>query len=77
VMLMCKLGKKIFPLGFINPIQLLLIHLLYETKVGVPVQYRWMFHIESALKKHRVMVDNVWQNNFNSRRQHTSQVVIL
>ena len=37
--LLCKL-EKIFPLGFFNPMQHLLIHLPYEAKVGGPVQYR-------------------------------------
>jgi hypothetical protein len=50
--LLCKLGK-IFPPGFFNPMQHLFIHLPYEAKVGGPVQYRWMFHIERALKKLR------------------------
>jgi hypothetical protein len=30
----------------------------YEAKVGGPVQYKWMFHIERALKKLRAMVGN-------------------
>jgi hypothetical protein len=29
--------------------QHLLIHLPYEAKVGGPVQYRWMYHIERAI----------------------------
>jgi hypothetical protein len=57
-MLLCKLEKKILPLGFFNPMQHLFIHLPYEAKVGGPVQYRWMFHIERALKKLRAMVGN-------------------
>ena len=36
----------------------LFIHLPYEAKVGGLVQYRWMFHIERALKKLRAMVGN-------------------
>jgi hypothetical protein len=55
--LLCKL-EKIFPLGFFNPMQHIFIHLPYETKVGGPVQYRWMFHIERALKNLRAMVGN-------------------
>jgi hypothetical protein len=55
--LLCKL-EKIFPPGFFNPMQHLFIHLPYEAKVGGPVQYRWMFHIERALKKLRAMVGN-------------------
>jgi hypothetical protein len=38
--------------------QHLLIHLPYEAKVGGSVQYRWMYHIERALKKLHAMVGN-------------------
>ena len=55
--LVCKL-EKIFPPGFFNPMQHLLVHLPYEAKVGGPVQYRWMYHIERALKKLSAMVGN-------------------
>lgn len=55
--LICKL-EKIFPLGFFNPMQHLLVHLPYEAKVGGPVQYKWMYHIERALKYLRAMVGN-------------------
>jgi hypothetical protein len=37
--LLCKL-EKIFPTGWFNPIQHLLVHLLYEAKIGGPQQYR-------------------------------------
>jgi hypothetical protein len=55
--LLCKL-EKIFPPGWFNLMQHLLIHLLYEAKIGGPRQYRWMYHIERALKKLRAMVRN-------------------
>ena len=55
--LLCKL-ENFFPPGWFNPMQHLLIHLPYEAKVGGPVQYRWMYHIERALKKLRPMVGN-------------------
>ena len=55
--LICKL-EKIFPPGFFNPMQHLLVHLPYEAKIGGPVQYRWMYHIERALKKLSAMVGN-------------------
>jgi hypothetical protein len=55
--ILCKMEKK-FPPGFFNPMQYLLIHLPYETKVGGPVQYRWMYHIEKALRYLKPMVDN-------------------
>jgi hypothetical protein len=55
--LLCKL-EKIFSLGWFNPMQHLLVHLPYESKIGDPQQYRWMYHIERALKKLRAMVHN-------------------
>jgi hypothetical protein len=55
--LICKM-EKIFPPGFINITQHYLVHLPYEAKVGGPVQYQWMYHIERALKKLRAMVSN-------------------
>jgi hypothetical protein len=57
LVLLCKL-EKIFPPGLFNPMQHLLIHLLYEAKVGGPVQYMWMYPFERALKKLRHMVGN-------------------
>jgi len=39
---LCKL-EMIFPSSFFNSIEHLLIHLLFEAKVGGPVQYRWMY----------------------------------
>jgi hypothetical protein len=38
--------------------QHLLVHISYEAKVGGPVQYRRMYHIERALKYLRAMVGN-------------------
>jgi hypothetical protein len=55
--LICKL-EKIFPPGWFNPMQHLLVHIPYEAKVGGPEQYRWMYHIERTLKYLRVMVGN-------------------
>jgi hypothetical protein len=43
--LLCKL-EKIFPPGFFNSMQHLLLHLPYEAKIGGPVQYRWMYVFE-------------------------------
>jgi hypothetical protein len=57
LVLLCKL-EKIFPLGWFNPMQHLLVHLPYEAKIGGLQQYRWMYHIERALKKLRAMVCN-------------------
>jgi hypothetical protein len=50
--------EKNFPPGFFNPMQHLLIHLSYEAKVGGPVQYRWIYHIERALRYLKPMVGN-------------------
>jgi hypothetical protein len=38
-MLLCKL-EKIFPPGWFNLMQQLLVHLSYEVKIGDPQQYR-------------------------------------
>jgi hypothetical protein len=43
--LLCKL-EKIFPPGFFNSMQHLLLHLPYEARMGGPVQYRWMYVFE-------------------------------
>jgi hypothetical protein len=55
--LLCKL-EKIFPPGWFNLMQHLLVRILYEAKVGSPVQYRWMYHIERTLKYLTSMVGN-------------------
>jgi hypothetical protein len=47
-----------FPPGSFNPTQHLLIHLPYEAKVGGLVQYRWVYHIERALRYLKPMVGN-------------------
>jgi hypothetical protein len=38
--------------------QHLLVQLSYEAKVGGPMQYSWMYHIERALNKLSATVDN-------------------
>jgi hypothetical protein len=55
--ILCKMEKN-FPPGFFNPRQHLLILLPYEAKVGGPIQYRWMYHIERALRYLKPMVGN-------------------
>jgi hypothetical protein len=55
--LVCKL-EKIFPLGFFNLMQHLFVLLPYEVKVGGPIQYRWIYHIERTLNKLHAMVGN-------------------
>jgi hypothetical protein len=57
LVILCKM-EKIFPPGFFNPMQHLLRHLSYEAKVGGPVQYRWMYHIERALIYLKPMAGN-------------------
>jgi hypothetical protein len=55
--LICKL-EKIFPPGWFNPMQHLLVHLPYEAKLDGLQHYRWMYHIEWALKNLRAMIRN-------------------
>jgi hypothetical protein len=57
LVLLCKL-EKILPPGWFNLMQPLLIQLLYEAKVGGPVQYRWMYPFLRALNRLRHMVGN-------------------
>jgi hypothetical protein len=48
--LVCKM-EKVFPPGWFNAMQHLLVHLTWEAKVGGPVQFRWMYSQERELKK--------------------------
>jgi hypothetical protein len=41
--LVCKM-EKVFPPGWLNAMQYLLVHLPWEAKVGGPVQFRWMYN---------------------------------
>jgi len=50
VVLVCKL-EKIFPPGFFNPMQHLMVHLAEEVQQGGPVQYRWMYPIKRNIFK--------------------------
>ena len=43
--ILCKL-EKIFPPGFFNPMEHLMVHLPYQVRVGGPVKYTWMYGIE-------------------------------
>jgi hypothetical protein len=47
--LLCKL-EKIFPPGFFNPMEHMILHLPYEARMGGPVQGRWCYPIERSLK---------------------------
>jgi hypothetical protein len=55
--LLCKL-EKIFPPGFFNPMQHLILHLPYEARMGGPVQARWCYPIERCLKTLRKKCKN-------------------
>jgi hypothetical protein len=55
-MLICRLKNNYS--SFFNLMQHLLVHLLYEAKVGGHVHYRWMYHFERTLKYIREMVGN-------------------
>jgi len=47
--LLCKL-EMIFPPGFFNPMQHLILHLPYEARMGGPMQARWCYPIKRCLK---------------------------
>ena len=47
--LLCKLGM-IFPPGFCNPMQHMILHLAYEARMGGPVQFRWQYAPEREFK---------------------------
>jgi hypothetical protein len=53
----CKM-ENVFPHGWFNVMQHLLVHLLWEARVGGPVQFQWMYSQERELKKHRAIVHN-------------------
>ena len=65
--LICKL-EKIFPPGFFNSMQHLMIHLPYEARLGGPVQYRWMYpferyinnSLESIYINHKLYLNIIW-----------------
>jgi hypothetical protein len=46
---LCKL-EKIFPPGFFNPMEHMILHLPYEARMGGGVQGRWCYPIERSLK---------------------------
>ena len=43
--LLCKM-EKIFPPGFFNSMEHIMVHLPYQVRVGGPVTYTWMYGIE-------------------------------
>jgi hypothetical protein len=55
--LLCKL-EKIYPPGFFNPMQHMILHLPYEARMGGPVHARWCYSIERVLKVIRTLCRN-------------------
>jgi hypothetical protein len=55
--LVCKM-ETVFPSGWFNTMQHLLVHLPWEARVGEPVQFKWMYSQEKELKKLRYTVRN-------------------
>jgi hypothetical protein len=57
LVLVCKM-EKVFPPGWFNMMQYLLVHLPLEVRVGGPMQFRWIYSQERELKKLRATVRN-------------------
>ena len=55
--MLCKL-EKIFPSGFFNPMQHLILHLPTEARLGGPVQDRWCYATERMQKTLRAKCKN-------------------
>jgi hypothetical protein len=55
--LVCKM-EKIFPPGWFNAMQHLLVHLPWEATIGRPALFRWMYSQERELNKLGVTVRN-------------------
>ncbi|KAH0645560.1 hypothetical protein KY290_034343 [Solanum tuberosum] len=55
--ILCKL-ERIFPPGFFDSMEHLLVHLPYEAKIVGPVQYRWMYPFERYLGTLKRMIGN-------------------
>ena len=49
--MLCKL-EQIFPPGFFDCMEHLMLHLPYEARVGGPVAYRWMYVFERYVLLH-------------------------
>ncbi|XP_021753758.1 uncharacterized protein LOC110719160 isoform X1 [Chenopodium quinoa] len=54
---LCKL-EKVFPPSFFDVMMHLPIHLANEARIGGPVQFRWMYHIEQYMYKLKSFVRN-------------------
>ncbi|KAJ0475406.1 putative Transposase-associated domain-containing protein [Helianthus annuus] len=57
VITICKL-EKIFPPGFFDSMEHLVIHLANEAILGGPVQFRWMYPYERKLGRLKRMIKN-------------------
>jgi hypothetical protein len=57
LLLLCKLDK-IYPPGFFNPMQHMILHLPYEARMGGLVHGHWCYSIERVLKVLRTMTRN-------------------
>lgn len=57
VVIICKL-EKIFPPGFFNSMQHLMIHLPRQARLAGPVQNTWMYPFERSIGKLRKKVRN-------------------
>jgi hypothetical protein len=55
--LVCKM-ETVFPPGWFNAMQYLLVYLPSKAMVGGPVQFRWMYSQERKLKKLRYTICN-------------------
>jgi hypothetical protein len=55
--LLCKL-EKIFPPGFFNPMEHMILHLPSEARMGGPVQNRWCYGLERMQKTLRAKCRN-------------------
>jgi hypothetical protein len=55
--LLCKL-EKIFPPGFFNPMEHMILHLPREARLRGPVQNRWCYPIERVCKVLRITCKN-------------------
>ena len=58
--LLCKL-EKIFPPDFFNPMQHMILHLMYEAQMGGPAQDRWCYSIERCQKVFRTKCKNKYK----------------
>ncbi|KAL0416858.1 UNVERIFIED_CONTAM: hypothetical protein Slati_3517700 [Sesamum latifolium] len=56
--ILCNL-EKIFPPTFFDSMEHLIVHLPYETRVGGPVQYRWMYPFERPSRNDDLSMNDV------------------